>query len=51
MKFLNSIDKKINSFYSRKNKLIETIDIYPSLIARYSKKGSNNIKNQFNIFH
>jgi len=39
-------DKK-NKFTKKKNKLIETIDIFPSLVSRYSKKYNKNLSKQF----
>ena len=38
-------DKKIKSFNNKKNNLMETIDIFPSLISRYSSK--KNVKYKF----
>ena len=37
-------DKKIKSFKNKKNNLIETIDIFPSLISRYSNKKNKKYK-------
>jgi len=41
-------DKKIKSFSNKKNKFIETIDIFPSLISRYGKNNDIKLKKQFN---
>ena len=40
-------DKKIKSFSNKKNKFIETIDIFPSLISRYGKNNDTKLKKQF----
>ena len=40
-------DKKIKSFSNKKNKFIETIDIFPSLISRYGKNNDIKLKKQF----
>jgi len=40
-------DKKYKSFVKKKNNLMETIDIFPSLISRYSNKGYQELKNKF----
>ena len=39
-------DKKIRSFSNKKNKIIETIDIFPSLVSRYGKN-DRSLKKQF----
>jgi hypothetical protein len=40
-------DKKNRSFNSKKNKIIETIDIFPSLLSRYGLTRSKSIINEF----
>ena len=43
----NKIFVQIKSFSNKKNKFIETIDIFPSLISRYGKNNDIKLKKQF----